>query len=150
MVVTVWWTTRGVIHYSFLEPGKTITAKAYCDEIEAMYEKIPGYIKRAGSILLHDNARPHVTKMTQEKLAFLEIGVLPLPVSSPDLAPSYYYLFRSLANFLPGKKFVQREHVQNDIVDFIESRSQGFFKIGIYDLVGPWQQCVDSPGRYFN
>jgi len=150
VMVTVWWTTRGVIHHSFLEPGKTITAKAYCDEIEAMYEKIPGYIKRAGPILLHDNARPHVAKMTQEKLAFLQIEVLPHPAYSPDLAPSDYYLFRSLANFLRGKKYVRREHAQNDFVDFIESRSQGFFKKGIYDLVGRWQQCVDSYGCYFN
>ena len=28
-LVTVWWSSAGVIHYSFLKPGQTITAEMY-------------------------------------------------------------------------------------------------------------------------
>lgn len=31
--------TFGLIHYSFLNPGKTINVKMYCSQIDAVYQK---------------------------------------------------------------------------------------------------------------
>ncbi|GFR66869.1 histone-lysine N-methyltransferase SETMAR [Elysia marginata] len=45
------------------------------------------------SILLHDNARPHTSRPTQDALRQLELTTLPDPAYSPDLAPYDYYLF---------------------------------------------------------
>ncbi|KOC60073.1 Histone-lysine N-methyltransferase SETMAR, partial [Habropoda laboriosa] len=39
-----------------------------------------------GSILLHDNARPHVTSTTVQKLHQLGTEILLRPVYSPDLS----------------------------------------------------------------
>ncbi|XP_014473085.1 PREDICTED: histone-lysine N-methyltransferase SETMAR-like, partial [Dinoponera quadriceps] len=59
IMVTIWWNAKGVIHYSFLQPGKTITAESYCREIDVMHEKLvkkqPALLNRHGVILLQDN-----------------------------------------------------------------------------------------------
>jgi histone-lysine N-methyltransferase SETMAR len=34
IMVTVWWTSQGVIHHSYLKPGQTMTANLYCEEIK--------------------------------------------------------------------------------------------------------------------
>jgi histone-lysine N-methyltransferase SETMAR len=57
-------------------------------------------------LLQQDNARPHTAKKTLQKIEELEgFELLPHPAFSPDLEPSDYYLFRSMAQFLRGKKF---------------------------------------------
>ncbi|XP_015440315.1 PREDICTED: LOW QUALITY PROTEIN: histone-lysine N-methyltransferase SETMAR-like [Dufourea novaeangliae] len=72
IMLTVLWSMAGVIHYSFLNPGETITAEKYCTEIDKMHEKLREksaiIINRKGPILLHHNARPHVAQMTMHKL----------------------------------------------------------------------------------
>ncbi|XP_029639770.1 histone-lysine N-methyltransferase SETMAR-like [Octopus sinensis] len=40
MMITVSWSIKGVIHYSFLQQGKTVTATSYCREIDFMHEKL--------------------------------------------------------------------------------------------------------------
>ena len=54
---------------------------------------------------LQDNARPHTAALTMETLRKLKWDVLPHLPYSPDLAPSDFYLFGPLKEFLGGKKF---------------------------------------------
>ena len=68
LMVTVWWSVKGIIHVSFLQQGHTITSSSCCLEIDHMHEKLkkkhPRLVNRDGPILLHDNARPHIPKAT--------------------------------------------------------------------------------------
>ena len=66
---------------------------------EVLSEKYPSLVNRTG-------AKPHTVKVTLNKIEELGgIELLPHPAFSPDLAPSDYYLFRSMAKFLRGKKW---------------------------------------------
>ena len=64
-MVTVWWSAAGLIHYSFLNPGKIITSEKYVQQIDEMHRKLqslqPALVNRKGTILVNDNAQPHVT-----------------------------------------------------------------------------------------
>jgi hypothetical protein len=52
-------------------------------------------------LLQQDKARPHMAKKTLQKIEELEgTELLSHPALSPDLEPSDYYLFRSMAQFL--------------------------------------------------
>lgn len=153
-MVTVWWSAAGVIHYNFLQPGQTITAESYCDELDEMHRKMrqqqPALVNRRGPILLHDNARPHVSQITVRKLNELGVEVLPHPPYSPDLSPTDYHLFKHFDNFLTGKTFTNPDQAKTAFVDFIESRGPAFYADGMNRLVLRWQKCTDSNGAYFD
>jgi histone-lysine N-methyltransferase SETMAR len=71
-MVTVWGSTAGIIHYNFLKSGETINADKYCLELTEMQGKLtrkcPALVHRRGPLLLHDNARPHVSQTTVRKI----------------------------------------------------------------------------------
>ncbi|KAF2350325.1 Transposase type 1 [Trinorchestia longiramus] len=108
IIVTVWWSAIGVIHYSFLEVNETINAERYCNDLAVMHarlsEKRPALVNRRGPILRHDNARPHVARMTVQKLTELGYETLPHPPYSPDLSPTDYHLFKHLSTFLDERE----------------------------------------------
>ncbi len=95
---------KGVIYFEFLDVNQTITADVYSQQLqrlhEVLLEKRPNLVNQKDVILLHDNATPHVAKMTQQTIKQFGWEVLAHPPWSPDLAPSDYHLFLSLRNYL--------------------------------------------------
>ncbi len=77
-MVTVWWTAKGIVHFSFLKPGETIRLKIL-SVVRLNAQKVArktAWLNRNGPILFH-NVRPHVARLTQTKLNNLGIEVLP-------------------------------------------------------------------------
>uniref|UniRef100_A0A1I7XC98 Histone-lysine N-methyltransferase SETMAR n=1 Tax=Heterorhabditis bacteriophora TaxID=37862 RepID=A0A1I7XC98_HETBA len=58
-------------------------------------------IERA--IILHDNARPHVSQMTLQKVDELGYETPPYSADSPDLSPTDYHSIKHIDNFLQEK-----------------------------------------------
>ncbi|KZC14855.1 Histone-lysine N-methyltransferase SETMAR [Dufourea novaeangliae] len=108
----------------------------------------PELINRKGVVFHQDNARPHTSLVTRQKLLQLEWDTMPHPPYSPDLAPSDYYLFRSLPNFLDGKIFTSNEEVKNHPDQFFASKDQKFYERGIMLLPERWQKVLDQNGQY--
>ena len=91
-----------VLYYELLKPNETITGERYRTQlmrlIRALREKRPQDEQRHVKVILqHDNARPHVAKPVKTYLETLKWEVLPHPPYSTDIAPSDYYLSRSMA-----------------------------------------------------
>ena len=63
--------------------------------------------QQKGSILLHDNAQPHVTQPTLQKLNELGYKVLPHLPYSPGVSPNDPHFFKHLDNFLLRKMLPQ-------------------------------------------
>uniref|UniRef100_A0A8R1EXG6 Histone-lysine N-methyltransferase SETMAR n=1 Tax=Caenorhabditis japonica TaxID=281687 RepID=A0A8R1EXG6_CAEJA len=82
----------------------------------ALREKRP---RRSAVHLLHDNARPHVAKATQEKLQELYWNTVLHTPYSPDIAPSDYRLFRPLKLFLKKEAFREIRRSKNGSVRFL-------------------------------
>jgi histone-lysine N-methyltransferase SETMAR len=110
VLLCVWWNYEGLIYYDIVPAGRTINAEVYSQQLEKMYtvllETYPALVNRKRVLLQQDNARPHTAKKTLHKIEELEgIELLPHPAFSPDLEPSDYYLFRSMAQILRGESF---------------------------------------------
>ena len=61
VTVTVWWSAAHLIHYSFLNPDKTITAEKYAQQISEIHQKLqrlqPALVNRKSPILLHGSTQ---------------------------------------------------------------------------------------------
>ncbi|KAG5325288.1 MOS1T transposase, partial [Pseudoatta argentina] len=116
----------------------------------ALKEKRPLYAQRHDKvILLHDNARPHVAKPVKTYLETLKWEVLPHPPYSPDIAPSDFHLFRSMAHGLADRRFHSYEEAQKWIDSWIASKDMSFFRRGVHVLPERWEKVVSSNGQYF-
>jgi histone-lysine N-methyltransferase SETMAR len=109
-----------------------INAELYSQQLKKMYtvllEKYPALLNRKRVLLQQDNARPHTAKTTLQKIEELEgIELLPHPAFSPDLEPSDYYLFRSMAQFLRGKKFRSVADVEVAGEEIFSSKNKRWF-----------------------
>ena len=145
------WTS--LIHYSFLDPGKTTTSEKYAQQFDEMLWKLQcpqlALVHRKGLILLHDNSWPHVIQPMLQKLNKLSYEVLPHLLYSPDISPTNFHFFKHLDNFLQGICFHNQQDWENAFQEFIKSQSTDFCALGINKLISRWQQCIDCNGSYF-
>ncbi|KAG5324230.1 NCASE ceramidase, partial [Pseudoatta argentina] len=68
---------------------------------------------------------------------------------SPDIAPSNFHLFRSMAHGLADRRFHSYEEAQKWIDSWIASKDMSFFRRGIHVLPERWEKVVNSDGQYF-
>jgi histone-lysine N-methyltransferase SETMAR len=122
-LLCVWWNYEGLIYYELVPDGRTINAEVYSNKLEKIYtvllEEYPALVNRKLVLLQQENAQ-HTAKKTLQKIEELEgIELLPNPAFSPDLEPSGYYLFRSMAQFLRGKKLQSVADVEVAVAEFL-------------------------------
>ncbi|KAG5322549.1 MOS1T transposase, partial [Pseudoatta argentina] len=138
------------IHYDNPKRRKSWGKPGHASTSRALKEKRPLYAQRHDKvILLHDNARPHVAKPVKTYLETLKWEVLPHPPYSPDIAPSNFHLFRSMAHGLADRRFHSYEEAQKWIDSWIASKDMSFFRRGIHVLPERWEKVVSSDGQYF-
>uniref|UniRef100_A0A0N5BJC3 Mariner Mos1 transposase n=1 Tax=Strongyloides papillosus TaxID=174720 RepID=A0A0N5BJC3_STREA len=110
LLLTIWLKCDGIIYHKFLNPGEIMIADQYCKELEEMNQKLsvlkPALVKRRGPILLHDNAIPHVSKITVQKLNELGYEILLYPPYSPNFSLTDCHLFKELELHLLRKKIL--------------------------------------------
>jgi hypothetical protein len=89
----------------------------------------------SGSVLLHDNARPHTAARTPALLEHLNWELFDLPSYSPDLASSDYHLFTCLKNSLGvSQSFDNNEELMEGVKTWPSSQAAEFFDTGIKNV----------------
>jgi histone-lysine N-methyltransferase SETMAR len=134
--------------------GRTINVKVYSQQLEKMYtvllEQYPALVNRKHVLLQQDNTYPHMAKKTLQKIKELEgVELLPHPAFSPDLEPSDYYVFRSMAQFLHSKKFQSVADVEVAVEEFFASKDKEWFYQVFKKLTEKWVKTVEHEGLYF-
>ncbi|KAG5327824.1 MOS1T transposase, partial [Pseudoatta argentina] len=89
----------------------------------------PQYNERHDKVILqHDNAqKSHVEKVVKTYLETLKWEVLPHPLYSPDVVPSDYHLFQSMAHGLADQHFRSYKELKNWIDSWNASKDDQFF-----------------------
>ena len=127
-MLCIWWDWKGVLYYELLPENQTINSNKYCSQLDQLKaeldEKRPELVNRKRIIFHQDNAKPHVSLMTRQKLLQLGWEVLIHPPYSPDIAPSVFHLFRSLQNSLNGKNFNSLEDCKRHLEQFFAQKEK--------------------------
>ena len=113
-----------------------------------MKRRYPGLVNRKRVLLQQDNAPAHRATLMRNKIEELDgIDVLPHPPYSPDLAPSDYALFQSMAAFLRGKKFQQLQEVEEACREFFNSKTKDWYHEKIAQLAERWFAVIENDGE---
>ncbi|EFO84462.1 hypothetical protein CRE_18120 [Caenorhabditis remanei] len=151
VMLSIWWSVRGVEYWELLDEGKTITADVYSSQLQKLRQAVASSRgEKARVFFQHDNARPHVSKVTNAKLMSFGWTVLPHPPYSPDLTPSDYWLFSHLQHQLEGQNFKTKDDIKKELTSYFAERPAEFWQEGIKKLPGRWQQVLDADGEYFD
>ncbi|PIC15027.1 hypothetical protein B9Z55_027134 [Caenorhabditis nigoni] len=149
VLLSIWWTVHGPLHWDLLPSGVTITADVYSKQLKILQQKLTlSPLHRHRVYFLHDNARPHVARKVKSDLSRFGWTVLPHPPYSPDLAPSDYWLFADMQRHLEGNDFKNVDEIKTELKRYFDSRPAGFWKDGIHKLPERWQHVVDHDGAY--
>ena len=129
---------KGVLYYEPLPENQLINSNKYCSQLDqlkaALDEKRPELVNRKCIIFHQDNARPHVSLMTRQKLLQLGWEVLIHLPHSPDIAPSEFNLFRSLQNSLNGKNFNSLEDCKRHLEQFLAQKDKTVLERRNYEV----------------
>ncbi|GBO11448.1 hypothetical protein AVEN_108409-1 [Araneus ventricosus] len=105
---------------------------------DAIREKRRNEFRRKVVLFHQDNARPHVSTMTDWTLYKLEWDLMQHPPYSPDMAPSDFYLFSHLQLHLDGAIFNSNEEVINEVDLFLDWITPQVFAGGIEKFLKRW------------
>ena len=152
VMLYIWWDWKGVLYYKLLPENQRINSNKYCSQLDqlkaALDEKHPELVNRKRIIFHQDNAIPHVSLMTRQKLLQLGWEVLIHLPYSPGIAPSDFHLFRSLQNSLNGTNFNSLEDCKRYLEQFFAQKDKKFWEDGIMKLPEKWQKVVEQKGEY--
>jgi len=127
VMLCIWWHWKGIVYYELLPGNEIVNSDKYCSQLDQLKieigKKCPELINRKGVVFHHDNARPHTSLQTCQKLLEFDWDVLSHPPYSPDITPSDYHLFRSLQNSVNDLNFASLELLKNYLNSFFVEKN---------------------------
>ena len=154
VTVTVWWSATGLIRYSFLNPGGTITSEKYAQQTNEVHGNLqhlwPGLVNRKGPMsymtmpnhMLHNQCFRIWTNRASRFCLIFHIHLIfccqPTTTSS------------SILTTFAGKMLLQPAEGKNTFQEFVESQNRDFYATRMNKLITDWQKCVDFNGSYFD
>ncbi|GFX08087.1 histone-lysine N-methyltransferase SETMAR [Trichonephila clavipes] len=72
VLLCIWWNWKAIIYYELLLYDQTLNSDLYCQRLDrlklAIDQKRPKLASRRGVVFHQDNARPHTSVVTRQKL----------------------------------------------------------------------------------
>ncbi|GFY24875.1 histone-lysine N-methyltransferase SETMAR [Trichonephila clavipes] len=152
VLIIVFFGVQGPLLGEFLEHIKSINSDVYCEALRHLRRSIknkePGLLTK-GVVLLHDNARPHVFRVTQMELDKFKWETLDHPPCNLDMSSCDFHVFGLLKKHLKGKRFHSDDVLKDTMKDWVSSQPQEFWEQGIMMLVHQWDRCSQAYSVHF-
>jgi len=147
---SVIWNAEGILFIDYLEKGKIIAGKYYCNLLtrldKIIREQRPGVQKK--KLFYQDNAPTHKSVLAIGKLKDLHYELLGHPPSSPDLTPSDFCLFPKHKLFLVGQRFSSNQEAIAAVEGYFADLTKSHYGDGIMALEHRWNKCISLKGDY--
>jgi len=130
----VWWDWQGIIHFELLPYGQTLNSDLYCQQLDrlkaALMQKRPSLVNRGRIVFHQDNARPHKSLVTRQKLRELRWKVL--------LHPPYSRISHQVITpcFCPWRTRLV-------VWSWPQESPESFNKRGIMKLAPRWERVIE-------
>ena len=150
-MLSCFWDRDGIIMTHYLEQGNTITGNydsALLAKLRSTLAKKRRGKLQKGILLLHDNAPAHRSMIAVHTSMQCSFKILSNPTYSPDLAPSYFFLFPSLKKHLKRQCFQSNEDVISVVEEWFESHPKSYYTQELLKVKERWQKCVGMQGDY--
>ena len=122
VMITVWWSAAGLIHYSFLNPSRPITSEKYAQQVSEMHGtencKVCSQHWSTERAQFSMTRPDHTTNAL--KVEWIGLKVLPHLPYSATLSRTDYHFFKHLDNFLQGKGFHNQQEAEDAFQEFVE------------------------------
>ena len=92
-------------------------------------------VNRRGPILLHDDARPYIARLTLQKFTYLGYETLPNLYTLQRFHLLIILFFKKLSTILNDKTFRFKKDVESNFKDFVASQSITIYQQGINNLI---------------
>jgi hypothetical protein len=129
----------GFVSVEFLLMGQKYNSQFFTEMV------LPNIDKKLGechpklhttAVHLHvDNVKPHISKMSIEKIEELRSILVPQPCYFPDFTPCDFFLFGNLKQHLEGKHFTREDQVIAAVMEVFDKISLQTFQ----NMMDDWQ-----------
>ena len=138
----------GICFYWLLDEKQTVDAECYKNILNV---KIPPWLQGKPfkrPILLHDNAKPHKSKLVTDFLKEKNISTWFHPPYSPDISPLDFNCFHPLKRQLKGKKFSNWDEFISALNNTVVELNRRNMVTGVQQLPQRWQRVIEQEGTY--
>ena len=148
---SIFFKSTGPVHLDCMPRGETISATYYINNcirpvIRALQEQRPAS-GLTNMKIHHDNAKPHVAKMTFSYLETEGIRIIRHPPYSPDLAPCDFWLFDYIERNLSDQ--VDEKSLKREITKILAEITKEEYAMAFSKWLERMQLCINNKGDYF-
>lgn len=151
-MITVLWSIKGFLVVDALPDGGRFNSSYAAGLLRRLSSVVRDSRPVSGlsGLFLHwDNARPHVSALTQGVAEELGLTMLSHPPYSPDLAPSDFFLFGNLKRVLKGSTFRSSE----ELLVVVKEKLSQIPKEVLVSVFEGWEirlsAVIESGGEYY-
>lgn len=135
---------RGDHHFEVLEAGENVNSERYILFLKKIMD-----VRREGTMtIMHDNARPHVSKLTTDFLSENNINRVFQPPYSPDMNLCDRYIFRNMEVDRKNMEFSDRASVSTYLANFLPQFSRHKLAREFTRLRQDLQKIIECKGDY--
>lgn len=106
-----WWSAAGLIHYSFLNPAKTIISEEHAQQIDEMHQKLPRLqptLVTKGPVRLHGDTRLRTAQAPVQSWRGRAVGLCPPATATAGACQPATTSSRILTRFRRGNTSTAR------------------------------------------